>query len=282
VKSSLRALLLVALTTVAGCDVLKTPTTPPPPAGAVRYTAIGASDAIGYGGSIVCQPFSTCPNGTGYVQTVTRRLKAAHTDFDSSNLGIPGAVISRRLMDLGNSLGRDIFGNFIDAQMPFVLRDSTVVTVFTGGNDVNTIGAAVRAGRANGNTAAYIDTQISAFAQDFRDLIAGIRARSASSRVIVLNLPNMARLPYAAGVSSSEREHLRRLAVGFSAAMNATRTADILVVDLMCHAPVYQSGIYSSDGFHPNDAGYAMLADLVSAAITTPPAAPATSCSFMQ
>jgi len=282
VKSSLRTVLLVALTTVAGCDVLKTPTAPTPPAGAVRYTAIGASDAIGYGGSVVCLPFSTCPDGTGYVQTVARRLKAANTDFDSSNLGIPGAVISRRLMDLGNSLGRDIFGNFIDAQMPFVLRDSTVVTVFTGGNDVNTIGAAVRAGRANGDTSAYIDTQIAAFAQDFRDLIAGIRARSATSRIIVLNLPNMARLPYAAGVTATEREYLRRLAVGFSAAMNATRTSDILVVDLMCHAPIYQASTYSPDGFHPNDTGYTMLADLVSAAITTPPAAPAASCAFMQ
>jgi lysophospholipase L1-like esterase len=277
-----RVLLLVALTTLAGCNVLKSPTSPPPPAGAVRYTAIGASDAIGYGGSIVCQPFSTCPNGTGYVQTVARRLKAAHEDFDSSNLGIPGAVISRRLMDLGNSLGRDIFGNFIDAQMPFVLRDSTVITVFAGGNDVNTIGAAVRAGRANGDTAAYVDAQIASFGQDFRDLIAGIRVRSATSRIIVLNLPNMARLPYAAGVNATEREYLRRLAVGFSASMNAARTDDILVVDLMCHGPVYQSDIYSSDGFHPNDAGYAMLADLVTAAITTPPAAPASSCGFMQ
>jgi lysophospholipase L1-like esterase len=282
VKSPLRTVWLLALTLSVGCDVLKTPTTPPPQAGAVRYTAVGASDAIGYGGSIVCLPFSTCPDGTGYVQTVTRRLKAAHPDFDSSNLGIPGAVISRRLMDLGNSLGRDIFGNFIEAQMPFVLRDSTVITVFTGGNDVNTIGAAVRAGRANGDPVAYIDAQISAFAQDFRDLIAGIRVRSATSRIIVLNLPNMARLPYANGVTSTEREYLRRLAVGFSAAMNAARTSDIHVVDLMCHAPVYQAGIYSSDGFHPNDAGYVMLADLVSAAITTPPGAPATNCTFMQ
>jgi len=282
VTSARLLLLLAALATVAGCDVLKSPTSPTPPAGAVRYTAIGASDAIGYGGSIVCVPFSTCPNGTGYVQTVARRLKAAHEDFDSSNLGIPGAVISRRLMDLGNSLGRDIFGNFIDAQMPFVLRDSTVITVFTGGNDVNTIGAAVRAGRANGDAVAYIDAQIASFGQDFRDLIAGIRARSATSRIIVLNLPNMARLPYAAGLNSTEREYFRRLAVGFSAAMNATRTSDILVVDLMCHGPVYQSSLYSSDGFHPNDAGYTMLADLVSAAITTPPAPPATSCGFMQ
>lgn len=276
------SLLFLAVTTVAGCDVLKSPTSPTPPAGAVRYTAIGASDAIGYGGSISCLPFSACPSGTGYVQTVTRRLDAAHEDFDSANLGIPGAVISRRLMDLGNSLGRDIFGNFIDAQMPFVPRDSTLITVFAGGNDVNTVGAAVRAGRANGDVTAYIDAQITAFGQEFQELIAGIRARSATSRILVLNLPNMARLPYAAGLNASEREQLRRLAVGFSATMNAARAADIHVVDLMCHGPVYSAGNYSSDGFHPNDAGYLMLADLVSAAITTPPAAPAATCGFMQ
>lgn len=275
-------LLLLPLAGLAGCDVLKAPTTPPPPDGAVRYTAVGASDAIGYGGSIVCLPFSSCPTGTGYVQTVARRLKAAHADFDSSNLGIPGAVISRRLMDLGNSVIGDIYGNFIDAQMPFVPRDSTLVTVFAGGNDVNTVGAAIRAGRDNGNPSAYIDSQIATFTSEFRDLITGVRARATGGKVIILNLPNMARLPYAAGLNPTEREYLRRLAVGFSAAMNATRSAEVLVIDLMCHAPVYQAGNYSSDGFHPNDTGYLMLADLVSAAIAAAPAAPATTCGFMQ
>ena len=275
-------MLLVALTTLAGCDVLKSPTTPPPPDGAVRYTAVGASDAIGYGGSIACLPFSTCTDGTGYVQIVARRLKAAHPDFDSSNLGIPGAVISRRLMDLGNSLSRDIYGNFIDTQMPFVPRDSTLVTVFAGGNDVNTVGAAIRAGRDSGDPNAYIQAQITTFGTEFRDLITGIRARATGSKVLVLNLPNMARLPYAAGLNSTEREYLRRLSVGFSAGMNATRSADVLVIDLMCHPAAYQAGHYSSDGFHPNDTGYVMLADLVSAAIANPPPAPASTCGFMQ
>lgn len=283
--SAARIVLLVALTALAGCDVLKAPTTPPPPDGAVRYTALGASDAIGYGGTIWCTNpfnFSDCPNGTGYVQTVERRLKAAHADFQFRNLGIPGAVISRRLMDLGNSLNRDIYGNFIDAQMPFVPRDSTLVTVFAGGNDVNTVGAAIGAGRDNGDPNAYIQAQITTFGTEFRDLINGIRARATGSKVLVLNLPNMARLPYAAGLNSTEREYLRRLSVGFSAAMNATRSADVLIIDLMCHAAAYQTGNYSSDGFHPNDTGYVMLADLVSAAIANAPAAPASTCGFMQ
>lgn len=280
--SPARIVFLAALTTLAGCDILKAPTAPPLPSGAVRYAALGASDAIGYGGSVSCLPFSACPDGTGYVQIIARRLKAAHPDFDSRNLGIPGAVISRRLMDLGNAVIGDIYGNFIDAQMPFVPRESTTVTVFTGGNDVNTVGAALRAGRDNGDPNAYVEAQISAFGAEFRDLVNGIRARAANSRVFVLNLPNMARLPYGAGRNATEREYLRRLSVGFSAAMNATRSADVHIIDLMCHAPSYQAGIHSPDGFHPNDAGYLMLADLVSAAITTAPPPPASTCGFMQ
>lgn len=275
------ALALLSVTTLTACEALKSPTEPGLPAGAVRYSAVGASDAIGYGGSVVCQPFAACPDGTGYVQTVSRRLKSAHSDFSDTNLGIPGAVISRRLMDLGKSVGRDPFSNFIDAQMPFVPRASTLVTLFAGGNDVNVVAAAVKAGQANGNVDAYITTQIASFAQEFQDLIAGIRARATTTTIIVLNLPNLSRLPYANGLNSTEREWMRRLAVGYSAAMNATRSTDVLVIDLMCHAPMYDASIYSSDGFHPNDNGYRRLADLVSAAITTPPGAPATSCGFM-
>src|SRR5699024_5526374 len=120
----------------------------------------------------------------------------------------------------------------------------TIVTIFAGGNDVNTVGAAIRAGRHDGNITGYIDAQVASFATEFRDLITGIRARGTGSKVYVLNLPNMARLPYANGYNSTEREYLRRLSVGFSAAMNATRAADVHVIDLMCHAPAYAASIY--------------------------------------
>lgn len=272
---------LVVMVLLAACDALRAPTEPGPAAGAVRYAAVGASDAIGYGGSVVCQPFAPCPDGTGYVQTVSRRLKSTHMDFSDTNLGIPGAVISRRLLDLGKAVGRDPVTNFIDAQMPFVPRSSTLVTLFAGGNDVNIVAAAVRSGQANGNVDAYIAAQITAFGQEFQELIAGIRARATTTKIVVLNLPNLSRLPYANGINPTEREWMRRLAVGYSAAMNAARSADVLVVDLMCHAPMYDAGIYSSDGFHPNDTGYRRLADLVTAALDSPPGAPASSCGFM-
>lgn len=267
--------------TLSACDALRAPTEPGPAAGAVRYAAVGASDAIGFGSSVVCQPFAPCPDGTGYVQEVSRRLKSAHPDFSDTNLGIPGAVISRRLLDLGKAVGRDPVTNFIDAQMPFVPRSSTLVTLFTGGNDVNIVAAAVKAGQANGDVDAYITSHISAFGEEFQELIAGIRARATTTKVVVLNLPNLSRLPYAAGLTATERDWMRRLAVGYSATMNAARSADVLVVDLMCHAPMYDAGNYSTDGFHPNDVGYRRMADLVTAALDSPPGPPATTCAFM-
>ena len=62
--------------------------------------------------------------------------------------------------------------------------------------------------------------------------------------------------------------------MSFSAQVNALRSQGALVIDLMCDGTFYQPGMYSSDGFHPNDAGYARLADLVYAAASTGSATP--------
>jgi lysophospholipase L1-like esterase len=274
---------LVGLAALGGCDFVNKPTEPgpgPAPAGTVSYTALGASDAIGYGSSSPCVPFSQCPEGMGYVQIVARRLREANANMSFLNLGVPGAVLSRDIQTIGNNVGRGIPTNFIDGEMPFVARDSTIVTVFADANGVNAIGAAVRPMAAS-QRSSYVDTQIQNFGRDFATLMAGIAERAPSARIFVLNLPNMARLPYAAGYSEEERHWLRTLSVGFTAAINTARSSKVLVIDLMCHAPIYQSSLYSTDGFHPNDSGYRTLADLVSAALTTNPATPPSSCSFM-
>ena len=272
---------LTGLVAVSACDLVeKGPTDPAPTPSAISYTALGASDAIGYGSSSPCVPFSTCPNGTGYVQIVARRLRETNPDMAFLNLGIPGAVLSRDIMNIGNNVGRGIPANFIEGEMPFIARNSTLVTVFADANGVNAIGAALRP-MAAADRSAYAQTQIQNFGRDFATFAAGIGERAAAAKVIVLNMPNLARLPYAAGYTAEERQWLRELSIGFTAAINATRSSRVLVVDLMCHAPIYQSSMYSSDGFHPNDAGYRALADLVTAAITANPAAPPTSCAFM-
>jgi lysophospholipase L1-like esterase len=273
--------LLIGLVALSGCNLAPNgPTVPGPTNSKVSYTALGASDAIGYGSSAPCVPFSSCPDGAGYVQIVARRLREANADMSFLNLGIPGAVLSRGLQTIGNSVGRGIPANFIEGEMPFIARDSTLVTVFADANGVNAVGAALRP-MASGDRAAYVQTQIEAFAKDFATFATGIGERAPSAKVIVLNLPNLARLPYAAGLSENERHWLRELSTGFTAAMNATRSSRVLVVDLMCHAPIYQPSMYSSDGFHPNDAGYRELANLVSAALETAPITPPTTCSFM-
>ena len=87
-----------------------TPTSPtsPTPSNEVSFAAVGASDGIGYGGTSPCLPFADCPDGSGYVQSTIRRLRAQGRTVTVTNLSIPGAVLSREIEDLGNSLGRGI------------------------------------------------------------------------------------------------------------------------------------------------------------------------------
>jgi lysophospholipase L1-like esterase len=51
-------------------------------------------------------------------------------------------------------------------------------------------------------------------------------------------------------------------------AINTLTGDGIAVVDLMCDGRSYEQGRYSSDGFHPNDAGYALMAEMMMRAIT--------------
>jgi lysophospholipase L1-like esterase len=263
-------LVVIALLAVSGCNSSKSPSEPTPSdPNAVLYTAVGASDAIGIGASVPCLPLTACPQGTGYVQTVERRLRSGGRTVTLLNLGIPGAVLSPSIQQIGNSIGRDIFGNFLEREVPFVQRDATLVTVFAGGNDANVIGAALQAGLGGLNPTAYVQTQIDNFGRDLRSLMAGVKDRAPTARIIVLNLPNLAGLPYASDNTLTEKRFLQQIAVGFSGQANALSAQGALVIDIMCDAAFYQSSMYSGDGFHPNDAGYARLADLIYSAATT-------------
>lgn len=242
-----RKLLIVACAlAVSACGSAKSPSEPTDP-NVVLYTALGASDTTGFGGSVVCLPLIACSQGTGYVQTVERRFASSGKTVTLLNLGIPGAVLSPQMQTLGNSLGRGIVGNF----------------------DANTVGAALQAGMGGIDPAAYVQTHIDSFGRDLRTLLTGVKDRAPDARVVFLNLPNLAGLPYASGHSLNEKRWLQQIAVGFSAQVNALRSQGALVIDLMCDAAFYQGSMYSGDGFHPNDAGYARLGDLVFAAAST-------------
>ena len=265
---------------------METPTGPgpvPQPNTTIYYTAIGASDAIGYGSTAVCLPFENCPNGRGYVQVATRELRARSFTVDLNNLGFPAHVLSARIESLGTRYGRTMTGNFIERQAPFVISNTTLVTIFAGANDVDTIVAALGGGAGGADETAYINSQIDAFGQDFATLMNMVRDRAPSARIIVLNLPNMAGLPRRASAPIRQRRGEQLLSVGITTkVLNPQVSSGVLVLDLMCDPRSYQQSTYSSDGFHPSDTGYAWIAaEVVSAATTSSYRAPASSCAQM-
>ena len=255
------------------------PTNTPAPGSALIYSAVGASDVLGIGSTSPCFLFEDC-NGTGYVWVASRQLRSQGYTVTVGNLGIPAAVISRSFQDLGEQNGRTIPGNLIDQEMPFVNRNANLVTVFTGANDVNTITAALGNGAGGSDPTTYIDGKVSTFTGDFVTLINGIRARATAARIVLLNLPNLGALPFLASASLSQKQAAQRASVRMSTnAINFTQ--GVTVIDLLCDARFYQSSIYSSDGFHPNDAGYELIGSEIVKALTTSYPAPRTSCPQM-
>jgi lysophospholipase L1-like esterase len=249
----------------------------------INYTAVGASDANGVGSSAECLPLTPCPNGMGYVPVTVRALTAQNFTVNNLNLGIPTTVIGRAFGTLGASHGRLIVGNMIDNEMPFVQTNATVVTIFAGVNEILTIRAALGDGAGGSDPNAFVDAQVRTFASDYTTLVAGIRARAGSPRIIILNVPNPAGLPILAGASLADRQAAQRAAVGMTkTAVNPLVSSSVTVIDLMCDGRSYFGFNYASDGLHPNDAGYAFIsAEVVKAITTSSYPAPQSSCAGM-
>lgn len=260
-----------------GPSPLPTPSTP------INYTAIGASDVIGFGASSFCNPWDDCANGKGYVQVASRDLRARGFTVNASPLGLPGAVFSRRIMNLGREYGRgDLLTNFEDQQFPFIKLDSTLVTIFAGGNDVNVFTTALGRGAGGTDRTGFINTQIAEFGREFTTALQGVRERIPSARIIVLNLPNMAGMPLLASASRDHRLAAQMLSVGITRTVyNPLISSGVIVIDLMCDARSYLASTYYIDGFHPNDMGYAWIAAEVVSATTTTYRAPSASCAQM-
>jgi len=277
----LSALLMDACSKTSGSPT--GPTGPPTLGSSITYTAVGASDADGIGSSVVCVPFTDCPNGMGYVQVAARALMAAGYTVALTNLGIPTATIGSDLQSLGARYNKIILGNFIDQEAPFVAQNSTLVTIFAGGNDViNAILPAIDGGAAGSDVNGFVDQQVRAFGADFTTLLNAIHGRAPSPRIVVLNLPNLAGFPFLATAPLARRQAAQRASVGMTTTVvNPLTSQGIVVVDLMCDARSYQPSTFSSDGFHPSDAGYAWIAAEVVSAATTAYHAPASSCSSM-
>jgi lysophospholipase L1-like esterase len=286
----LGALLWAFALGATGCDKLglggddgpTAPSGPPPVGSTIRYTPVGASDVSGYGSSVVCFPYiAQCLNGTGYAFVAARQLRSQNYIVTVTNNGMPTAVISRGFQNLGQQYGKEILGNFIEHQMPFVPAESTLVTIFAGANDVNVITGALAGGAGSSDRNAYIDQQVRNFGNDYTTLLTGIRSVAASARLIVLNLPNIAGMPFRTKSALAERQAAQRASVRMTTTVINT-LPNVTIVDLMCDARMYQPSIYSSDGFHPNDSGYAIIADEIVKAVTLSSyPAPKSSCAQM-
>lgn len=281
---TLVALALSASCALAACHASPASPSPPPSAGsAVVYAAVGASDAAGVGSSAPCMPYTDCPNGQGYVPRIVRDLKAQGSTVALTNLGIPAAVLSQRIQTLGEQYGRTIPGNFIEQEMPFIPHDATLLTVFAGANDVNTISAAVGGGAGGSDPSGFVDQQIRAFGDDLKTLLDGIRTRAPSARIVVANLPNMGAMPFSSGYSATRRRLLQKASVGISTqVINPLAGQGIPVVDIQCDTRYTNRAYLSSDGFHPNDQGYAAFAaDFLKAIRASSYPAPSASCAPM-
>lgn len=262
---------LVLTTACSGGAASPTSPTPGGPgAAAVSYTVLGASDGIGFGSSVVCAPFDLgCENGTGYAQTLRRRFQSDGSAVTYLNLSVPGAVLSRSIANLAMQLGRSDPGNFVERYPPFIPTTTTHVTIFAGGNDANIIGTAVSAGAGGSDVRGYLDGQVRQWGNDLVELVSRIRARAPNARIVAYNLPNLGAAPYLAGRPTVERSIMQRITTGLADQVNALTSRNVLVVDMMCDARVIQPSSFSADGFHPSDAGYALMAELAYPALAT-------------
>ena len=268
-SSAVRLLGLAAtLTLAAACSKASdSPTSPTPSGSGVVYGNISASDATGYMSSVECFPFTECAaNATGWVQTLFRKIQQNGT-ASINNTGVPGQVLSQHFEDLGKKIGRTYPGNFVTNQVPFVKSTTTVLTIFAGGNDANTIGQVIQAQQAGDDLRAFIDREVAAFGDDMQALVRGVRQRAPNTKIVILNLPNLGAAAYMSRSSALDRGIMQRIAVGMTDRINALAGPNTFVVDLMCDARIVEPASFSSDGFHPSDRGYALMADLAYPAV---------------
>ena len=258
-----------------------------------------------------------CPNGTGYIPDVAGLLSATSstTVVNLTDLGISGATIGPTERALGNAWEPFIFGcsssgpnacipgDFISDELPLIPSSQNTVTIFAGGNDTNAIFAHVAvacSGCSPGQIGAMIQTDVTNFANDYLTLLGAIHQSFPFARIYVANLPNFGLIPRGVCIGSNPASppafcnandpaqgnpSAQFLLDQISTAIDANvinggiAASGIPTIDLECDPQSYNPANFSADGFHPDDAGYALFASKLATAIEhfgAPP--PAASC----
>jgi lysophospholipase L1-like esterase len=228
-RAAIFGLLLAALLTLAACGggaSALLPTAPTPTATvkpSMVYVALGASDAVGVG--------ATDPNRTAYIPLLIRRLPP---HAEALNLGVSGYTVHQALAD---------------EMPPALAAHPSLVTVWLVGNDFRQC------------------TPLANYQRDLDTLLGQLESQT-TAQVFVANVPDMSLLPAirdgsAACLRGETPAQIRAVAEQWNAviagvvAKHHDTLVDLFHSDLAAH-PEY----ISSDGFHPSDAGYRILANL--------------------
>jgi lysophospholipase L1-like esterase len=156
----------------------------------------------------------------------------------------PGSEITN--VAIGGTRASDVRRLEVDSLDP---QATDLVLVIAGGNDV------VRR------------TPAAAFARDYRGLLAAIRARVPRATLVAFGVPDVARSPLFAD-SRAKTEALSR--TDDAAVRRAAAESGAAFVDLFGYTlrEPESPEFFSSDDFHPSDAGYARLATFALPVVT--------------
>lgn len=226
------AILLVVMFVLAACGEIsssarsRAPIATPKVKPSMTYVAIGASDAVGVGASD--------PNRTAYVPRIIARLPARAFAL---NLGVSGYTVRQALAN----------------ELPQALSvNPTLVTVWLVGNDFREC------------------TPLADYQRNLDSLLGQLQTQT-HAQVFVANAPDMSLLPairngspgLGACLFGQRPEQIRGLVEQWNAVIAAVVAKHhMALVDLFHSDLEAHPGFIASDGFHPSDGGYRMLADL--------------------
>lgn len=236
----LAMLVLAACNEATGAHQVVVPSATPTAKPSMVYVALGASDAVGFGASD--------PNTKAYVPLLIAHLPPhAYT----LNLGVGGYTV------------RDALAN----ELPQALAAApTLVTVWLVGNDFRAC------------------TPLADYQRDLDALLGQLQTKT-RAQVFVANAPDMSLLPairsgspgLGACLRGMQPAQIRALVERWNTVIAAVvaRHHQVLI-DLFDSSLATHPEYVASDGFHPSDAGYRVLADLFWKQITAHHAVPGT------
>lgn len=165
----------------------------------------------------------------GYVVAIHRYLEqATHRKWELINVGRSGARIT----------------DVVERQLPLAIAARpAVISIWVGGNDVRH------------------KIHPKGFERLLRGMLKAL-CEETNALVLIANLPEMERQPFARSASHNEREFLREQSRLYNGIIErAANEFGAILVDLRTMSEMYDERFFCSDGLHPNDMGYMRIAE---------------------